>query len=73
MANVGRPKLSDAIPKLPHTGKKKKGKPAPTHKVAATQVREAAESAGARQAEASTRTRMVDIGRGNQQAGRQGS
>jgi hypothetical protein len=37
----------------------------------AEQVREARESAQARNAEASTRDRMVDIGRGNQQAGRQ--
>ena len=73
MTNAGRPKLSDAIPKPPQTGKKKKGKPAPTHDVAAEQVREAEESARARQAEASNRDRMVDIGRGNQQAGRQGS
>jgi hypothetical protein len=69
MAKFGRPKLSDAIPKPPQTGKKK-GKPVPTHDVAAEQVREAAESAKAHQAEASIRDRMVDIGRGNQQAGR---
>ncbi len=37
----------------------------------AEQVREARESAQAKNAEASTRDRMVDIGRGNQQAGRQ--
>ena len=41
--------------------------------VEAEQVREARESAQARNAEASTRDRMVDIGRGNQQAGRQGA
>ena len=35
------------------------------------QVREARESAQAKNAEASSRDRMVDIGRGNQQAGRQ--
>jgi hypothetical protein len=39
----------------------------------AEQVREAGESAQAKNAEASTRDRMVDIGRGNQQAGRQGA
>ena len=71
MAKFGRPKLSDATPKPPQTGKKKKGKPVPTHEVAAEQVREATESARAHQAEASIRDRMVDIGRGNQQAGRQ--
>jgi hypothetical protein len=37
----------------------------------AEQVREARESTQARNAEASARDRMVDIGRGNQQAGRQ--
>jgi hypothetical protein len=37
----------------------------------AEQVREARESAQAKDAESSTRDRMVDIGRGNQQAGRQ--
>jgi hypothetical protein len=39
--------------------------------LAAEQLREARESAQARNAEASTRDRMVEIGRGNQQAGRQ--
>ncbi len=37
----------------------------------AEQVREAGESAQAKNAEASVRDRMVDIGRGTQQAGRQ--
>jgi hypothetical protein len=37
----------------------------------AEQIREARESAEAHDAEATTRDRMVDIGRGNQQAGRQ--
>jgi hypothetical protein len=37
----------------------------------AEQVREARQSAQAKNAEASMRDRMVDIGRGNQQAGRQ--
>jgi hypothetical protein len=73
MADFGRPKLSDAIPKPPGTGKKKRGKPTPTPKVATGQAREAEESARAHAAEASNRDRMVDIGRGNQQAGRQGS
>lgn len=48
------------------------GKPEPTHDVAAEQMREAHEAATARGAVASSRERMVDIGRGNQQAGRQG-
>jgi len=37
----------------------------------AEQVREARESSQAKNAEGSIRDRMVDIGRGNQQAGRQ--
>jgi hypothetical protein len=39
--------------------------------LAAEQLREARESAQAKNAEASTRDRMVEIGRGGQQAGRQ--
>jgi hypothetical protein len=41
------------------------------HEQAAEQLREARESAKAKNAEASVRSHMVDIGRGNQQAGRQ--
>jgi hypothetical protein len=55
---------------------KAKGTPDQTsagHGQAADQLREARESAQARNAEASSRDRMVDIGRGNQQAGRQRS
>jgi len=48
------------------------GKPEPTHDVAAEQIREAKESGEAKGAVASNKERMVDIGRGNQQAGRQG-
>jgi hypothetical protein len=48
-----------------------KGKPATGSGLAAEQVREARESSQAKNAEGSTRDRMVDIGRGNQQAGRQ--
>jgi len=44
-----------------------------SHGLAAEQVREARESTQAKNAEASARDRMVDIGRGNQQAGRQRS
>jgi hypothetical protein len=39
--------------------------------LAAEQLREARESTQAKNAEASSRDRMVEIGRGNQQAGRQ--
>jgi len=55
---------------------KSKGKAAQAstaHALAAEQLREARESTQAKNAEASTRDRMVDIGRGNQQAGRQRS
>jgi hypothetical protein len=45
----------------------------PSHGLAAEQLREARESTAAKNAEASARDRMVDIGRGNQQAGRQRS
>jgi hypothetical protein len=44
---------------------------ASTSALEAEQLREARESSQAKNAEASTRDRMVDIGRGNQQAGRQ--
>src|SRR5262245_25980447 len=47
------------------------GKPSSSGGLAAEQLREARESAQAKNAEASTRDRMVEIGRGNQQAGRQ--
>ena len=47
--------------------------PALTPAVAAEQAREADEGRQARGAGPSNRDRMVDIGRGNQQAGRQGS
>jgi hypothetical protein len=51
--------------------KAKAGKAEGTHDLAAEQLREARESAKAKNAEASIRGHMVDIGRGNQQAGRQ--
>jgi len=52
---------------------RKKGKLSATGGLAAEQLREARESTRAKNAEASTRDRMVEIGRGNQQAGRQGA
>jgi hypothetical protein len=55
----------------PKSKKAKTGKPAAGHEQSAEQVREARESAQAKNAEASIRGHMVDIGRGNQQAGRQ--
>lgn len=48
-----------------------RGKAGTSHDTEAEQVREAAESARAKEAESSIRDRMVDIGRGNKQAGRQ--
>ena len=47
------------------------GKASGTHEQDAEQLREARESSKAKDAEASIRGHMVDIGRGNQQAGRQ--
>ncbi len=47
------------------------GKGSATGGLAAEQLREARESKQAKNAETSGRDRMVDIGRGNQQAGRQ--
>jgi hypothetical protein len=47
-------------------------RPVPTHETAAEQTREAKESEEAFSVGASNRERMVDIGRGNKQAGRQG-
>jgi len=72
MVWIGKYKLSDAIPKQTSSGGKKRGKPLPSHDVVAEQTREATERQEAKNNEASIRDRMVDIGRGNQQAGRQG-
>lgn len=47
------------------------GSPRPSHDTSAELSREAQETAKAENAEASIRERMVKIGRGNQQAGRQ--
>jgi len=65
-------KLSDAIPKPPQSGGRKGRKPLLPHEIVAEQVREAQETQAARNNEASIRDRMVGIGRGNLQAGRQG-
>jgi hypothetical protein len=48
-------------------------RPHSTHSFVAEQAREALESRRAREARAGNRERMIDIGRGNQQAGRQRS
>jgi uncharacterized protein YggE len=73
MAEIGKFKLSDAITQLLRkVAGKKGGKPMPSHETTAEQIRETRESKEARNDQASIRDRMVDIGRGNQQAGRQG-
>ena len=73
MAGIGKFKLSDAV-KAPadKLGSKKGGKPKPGQGTIAEQVREISEAKMAKNAEGSTRDRMVDIGRAGKQAGRQG-
>ena len=56
----------------PRAGIDRGGKPRRTSEASAEQTREAHESEEARQAGPSNRERMVDIGRGNQQASRRG-
>ncbi|HEY2159258.1 MAG TPA: hypothetical protein VGH33_26770 [Isosphaeraceae bacterium] len=73
MAGIGKYKLTDAIAHLVRkVGRMGRGKPAPGHEIAAEQARESQEAFQARNNEASIRATMVRIGRGNQQAGRQG-
>ena len=73
MSEIGKHKLTEAIhPTATEAGDDKGGKPVPNHETTAEQTREAAESKEAGNAQDSNRDRMVDIGRGNQQAGRQG-
>ena len=69
-AEIGKHRFSDAIPR--QTSEAVARAQACPHETAAEQTREAKESEKAHSAEASNRERMVDIGRGNQQAGRQG-
>lgn len=59
-------------PTRPDAGPARGGEPQRTHAVVAEQAREARESEEARRAVPTNRQRMVDIGRGNQQAGRGG-
>ena len=73
MSGIGKFKLSDAVPQPPGEGGMGGKKKPATLKTVAEQSREASESEDAKNASASGRDRMVDIGRGNQQAGRQGS
>ena len=62
-------KLTDAIPRPRSTARS--AHHGLSHVTEAEQIREAQESARAHEAGSSTRDRMVNIGRGNQQAGRQ--
>ena len=73
MSEIGKYKLSDAVPKLDSEIEKSGNKKTEETHIDAEQEREAHESEDAKNASASNRDRMVDIGRGNQQAGRQGS
>ena len=73
MSDLGKHKLSDAVPRPePFTGEEKTGQPESTPETVAEQARAAEESKQAVNDQASIRERMVDIGRGHQQAGRQG-
>jgi hypothetical protein len=74
MAGIGKHKSSDSIPR-PQPGSviDEGGKPVPSRETTAEEIQKAGESAKAKAAEASNRDRMVNIGRGNQQAGRQDS
>lgn len=73
MAGIGKFKLSDAVQSGPTPEESKKGgKPKSLHETIAEQQREISGSKQAKNAEGSIRDRMVDIGRGGKQAGRQG-
>jgi hypothetical protein len=69
--SLGRDQVSSAGRKAKNKAAGRKGKPSSASELFAEQVREARESNQAKNAEASARDRMIDIGRGNQQAGRQ--
>ncbi len=74
MSEFGDKKFADAIPhEVPEPlVEGHHGKAVPDHATTAEQSREAREASEATDAEGSIRDKMVDIGRGNQQAGRQG-
>ena len=73
MGGIGKYKLSEAIRfPIQTVDAEKAGKPLSASATTAEQVRQAQESSEALNAEASIRDRMIEIGRGNQQAGRQG-
>jgi len=86
MSGIGKFKLSDALPrtapiegakggavKAPGGSKKAKAGEAAAGELTSEQAREIREVAQAKNASPSIRDHMVDIGRGNQQAGRQGT
>jgi hypothetical protein len=73
MAGIGKFKLSDALrPPLSESIVPKGDTPKPDNQTTAEQTREANESEKAKGSGGSIRDRMVRIGRGNQQSGRQG-
>ena len=73
MAEIGKHRLSRGISRQSlEAGGDRGDRTVPSHETAAEQTREAMERKGARSSEMSSRDRMVDIGRVNQQAGRQG-
>lgn len=73
MMNIGKHSISTALRRLwSKAGGDKRGKPVETHETAAEQIREARESDKAGDAGPSNRERMIQIGRGRQQSGRQG-
>ena len=74
MSDFVETKLADSVPRgtpgpLTET---RHGKHVPNHSTAAEQSREAQEARDAEEAGGATRDKMIQIGRGNQQAGRQG-
>ena len=69
-AGTAPPKKGKAKSKSKGKSSGKTASSSASHSLAAEQLREARESKQAKNAEASVRDRMVDIGRGNQQAGR---
>jgi hypothetical protein len=73
MVEIGKYTLSDAIRQLwRKPGGDKRSKPLATHNTVAGQVHEGKESREAGRTAVSSWDRMVEIGRGNSQAGRHG-
>ena len=73
MAGIGNYKMTDALRRTQRApGDDRGGLARRQHETGAEQTREAQEAGEALDAVESSRDRMIDIGRGNQQAGRQG-